>query len=109
LGREPAVVDQPLPDRRISRLHCRIVEDGASGGYRIYDEGSGSGTYVNEEEVGHTGTALSPEDIITIGPVQYRYEGSGIPRLNQQLARTQVMDDDENTVPYIRTPPSNRT
>lgn len=109
LGRDPAVVDQPLNDRRISRLHCRIVEDGPSGGYRIFDEGSASGTYVNDDEVGHNGQPLNPDDIISIGPVTYRFEIVGVQPATVTEVAPKAFSMDDNTDPYLRTPPSNRT
>jgi len=73
LGRDPSLVDIPLSDRRISKLHCRVNEDIAAGSYRLIDEGSTSGTYLNDHEVDIHGVPLKPGDIIGIGPVQYRY------------------------------------
>ncbi|MCB0162122.1 MAG: FHA domain-containing protein, partial [Caldilineaceae bacterium] len=66
------MVNVPIQERRISRYHCRINEEGDQ--FRLWDEGSTSGTYVNDEEVGHTGRILMHGDIIEIGPVKYRFE-----------------------------------
>lgn len=72
IGRDPSVSNVLLDDRRVSRLHCQIKEE--QGGYRIYDEGSTSGTYINDVEVGMHGQMLKPDDRIGIGPTVYRFE-----------------------------------
>lgn len=72
IGRDPAVASIVLDDRRISRFHCQIHEE--TGGYRILDEGSTSGTYVNDSEVGIHGQQLQNGDMVGIGPVVYRFE-----------------------------------
>ena len=77
IGRDPAVSNAVLDDRRISRFHCQIREE--LGGYRILDEGSTSGTYVNDLEVGMQGHLLQPGDMVGIGPVVYRFEAGGGP------------------------------
>ncbi len=80
IGRDPELVNVALEDRRISRLHCRISED-AGGGFRVLDEGSTTGTFVNDEEVGMHGELLKSGDVISIGPIEYRFEseGTGVP------------------------------
>jgi predicted component of type VI protein secretion system len=77
IGRDPAVSNAVLDDRRISRFHCQIREE--VGGYRILDEGSTSGTYVNDMEVSMQGHLLQPGDLVGIGPVVYRFEASAAP------------------------------
>lgn len=72
IGRDPEMVNVPIQDRRVSRYHCRINEEGNQ--FRLWDEGSTSGTYVNDDEVGHAGRILMHGDIIEIGPVRYRFE-----------------------------------
>jgi hypothetical protein len=102
IGRDPSVVNVPLADRRISKLHCRIVEDGATGAFRLLDEGSTSGTYVNDQEVNINGHLLQNNDQISIGPLLYRFEMSGSTSGHGDDT-TQRPNLDPNTEPYIRT------
>lgn len=73
VGRDAALVNAVVDDRRISRLHCRIGEE-ASGAFRVWDEGSSSGTYVNGQRVEMAGRVLQPGDMLQVGPVTYRFE-----------------------------------
>jgi CBS domain-containing protein len=103
IGRDPSVVNVPLADRRVSKLHCRIVEDGPTGGFLLLDEGSTSGTYINDQEVGINGQLLQNNDLISIGPLLYRFEmAGGATRSDDDI--TQRPNLDPNTEPYIRPP-----
>lgn len=73
IGRDPDMVNVALNDQRVSRLHCRITSD-VSGGFRVWDEGSVSGTYVNDADVPQQGMLLQSGDILAIGPIEYRFE-----------------------------------
>lgn len=103
IGRDPSVVNVPLADRRVSKLHCRIIEDGPTGGYRILDEGSTSGTYVNDNEVEMVGQVLQPNDLVGIGPLLYRFEIVGL-QVAGNSEPTRRFSGDDNTEPYVRTP-----
>lgn len=83
-GRDPSLADVVLSDPHVSRYHCRIVEE-ADGTFRLYDEGSTSGTYVNDETVAMSGQILRPGDVINMGPVAYRFE---------------LLESQDNTIPY---------
>jgi len=72
VGRDPARAQLVLDDSTVSRLHARIVEE-ADGHFVIYDEGSTSGTYVNDEPVPASGQSLSSGDEIGFGRVIYRF------------------------------------
>jgi hypothetical protein len=71
LGRDPRRVAIPFKDRSVSRVHARILE--SHGTYRIYDEGSASGTYVNYERVTLTPRTLEDNDQIHFGRVHLRF------------------------------------
>jgi pSer/pThr/pTyr-binding forkhead associated (FHA) protein len=71
LGRDPRRVAVPFKDRSVSRLHARILE--SHGAYRIYDEGSASGTYVNYERVSLAPRTLEDKDQIHLGRVHLRF------------------------------------
>ncbi len=55
-----------LHDSKVSRHHARIDKRGA--GFAIMDLGSTNGTYVNGNRV--ASSALSPGDVIKLGPKQ---------------------------------------
>ncbi|MBX3010463.1 MAG: FHA domain-containing protein [Caldilineaceae bacterium] len=103
IGRDPAVVNVPLADRRVSKLHCRIVEDGPTSGYRILDEGSTSGTYVNDQEVDIHGRVLQANDVVGIGPLIYRFEIVGL-QVAGNAEPSRPFDREDNTEPYVRIP-----
>lgn len=73
VGRDPTLVNIVVPDARVSRFHSRISEE-SDGSFKLWDEGSASGTYVNRDRVELSGRDLHPGDIINFGPVQYRFE-----------------------------------
>jgi hypothetical protein len=76
IGRDPSLSNVVLDDPRVSRYHCRIAEEG-EGVFRIYDEGSTSGTYVNYKPVDIRGQILQHGDQVHIGPIGMRFEISG--------------------------------
>jgi pSer/pThr/pTyr-binding forkhead associated (FHA) protein len=73
LGRDGAVADTVFHDRSVSRLHARILP--VDGGFRLFDAGSTSGTWVNytplAAEAGHD---LQHGDLINLGRVQLRFK-----------------------------------
>jgi hypothetical protein len=71
LGRDPRLVQIPFNERSVSRLHARIIE--TDGAYRIYDEGSASGTYVNFERISLTPRVLNDKDDVHFGRVHLRF------------------------------------
>lgn len=72
LGRSPTLADVAFEqDITVSRLHASILWDGHS--YRIYDDDSTSGTWVNDQEVPDYGTQLFDGDDIFLGKVRLRF------------------------------------
>ncbi|RMH08518.1 MAG: FHA domain-containing protein [Nitrospirae bacterium] len=71
IGRDITLADVILTDRRVSRYHAQIVQE--KDGFRLYDEGSTSGTWVNDRQVSMQGHLLSSGDEINFGPVRYRF------------------------------------
>lgn len=102
LGRDPNLVNVVLDDRRISRLHCRIMEEG--GQYRVLDEGSTSGTYVNEAEVSMTGQVLNAGDMLGFGPINYRFDVDGAPPKSGSGTSFENDKMYDHTEPYVKTP-----
>jgi len=78
LGRDDSLVQVVFNDLSVSRLHARISEE-QDGMFRIYDEGSMSGTYVNYEPIPMTGQWLQHNDIINLGRVQLQFQLRNVP------------------------------
>lgn len=58
-------------DPTVSRLHATIAQEGSD--FRIFDEQSTSGTYVNEQHVPQHGLQLIDGDEIRLGAVRLRF------------------------------------
>lgn len=72
IGRSPSQADIAFrEDITMSRLHASLMLEGAH--YRIFDEQSTSGTYVNEREAPEYGIQLADGDEIRLGAVRLRY------------------------------------
>jgi hypothetical protein len=74
LGRDPKLAEIVFKDKSVSRLHARIMISG--GEFRLYDEGSASGTYHNYERVGLTPHTLQDNDDVHLGRVHLRFRKS---------------------------------
>lgn len=73
-GRDPELAEVTFDDRSVSRLHARI-EAVAENVYRIYDEGSTSGTWVNFNQVTSAeGHELTTGDVINLGRVKLKFK-----------------------------------
>lgn len=73
LGRDHARAEITFPDKTVSRLHAKIVEE-SDGLFKIYDEGSTSGTYVNYNQVPPEGRELRPGDEIELGRIELTFQ-----------------------------------
>lgn len=71
IGRSPTVDLAFKDDPTVSRIHATLVQDGDI--FRIYDEQSTSGTYVNDRPVPEYGLQLADGDEIHIGAVHLRF------------------------------------
>jgi hypothetical protein len=72
LGRSPAQADIAFEnDITVSRLHATLHLEGIH--YRIFDERSTSGTWVNEQQTPEYGIQLMDGDEIHLGAVHLRY------------------------------------
>ncbi len=73
-GRDPELAEVTFNDRSVSRLHARI-EAVAENIYRIYDEGSTSGTWVNYSQItSPEGQELATGDVINLGRVKLKFK-----------------------------------
>jgi hypothetical protein len=72
IGRSPTQSNIPFEnDITVSRLHATLMLEGSR--YRIYDAGSTSGTWVNEQTVPEYGLQLMDGDEIFLGAVHLRF------------------------------------
>lgn len=72
LGRSPSLSDVAFEqDITVSRLHATILWDGHN--YRLYDDDSTSGTWINDQEVPDYGAQLFDGDEIFLGKVRLRF------------------------------------
>ena len=72
LGRSPAQADITFEnDITVSRIHATLHLEGSH--FRIFDEHSTSGTWVNEQQVPEYGIQLMDGDEIHLGAVHLRY------------------------------------
>jgi pSer/pThr/pTyr-binding forkhead associated (FHA) protein len=72
LGRSPAQADIAFEnDITVSRIHATLHLEGTR--FRIFDERSTSGTWVNEQQVPEYGIQLMDGDEIHLGAVHLRY------------------------------------
>lgn len=72
-GNDPKKASVVLPLPLISSLHARIVRDDQDI-FKIYDEGSASGTWLNYAPVSQYGARLEHGDLVQFGTVAYRFE-----------------------------------
>jgi len=70
MGRDPVLCDVALPDRRVSRQHARIRQEGDQ--FYIYDLASVNGTFVNGEAV--VRAELRESDRILIGNTELQFK-----------------------------------
>ncbi|MBI4761749.1 MAG: FHA domain-containing protein [Chloroflexi bacterium] len=114
LGRDEGLVNVVFSDKSISRWHSTIKEE-SNGEFRIFDEGSKSGSYVNQEQVQMVGQRLEDGDVIELGGrVRLRFHLRGAtsaptaaPGQDADDRSTRPMDDlianpdDDSTEPFM--------
>ena len=71
-GTDPGKVDQVLDDPSVDGLHAKLRRISA-GNFRLSDQGSIAGTWVNYSPVSSGGTQLEQGDLIHIGRVGFRF------------------------------------
>lgn len=72
LGKDPGQADLVIEDEAVEGLHAKLQRQG-KGVFRLSDEGSTAGTWVNYSPVSEEGTMLEQGDIIHIGRVGFRF------------------------------------
>jgi hypothetical protein len=71
-GRDASLATLVLEDPSVDGLHARLVRQG-DGSFRLTDEGSVAGTWVNFTPAPPEGAALEHGDLIHIGGVGFRF------------------------------------
>jgi hypothetical protein len=71
IGRDETAANIILSDKSVARLHARIARQ--NDRYWLYDEGSAHGTYLNYTRLGLAPKAITDNDIISIGRLQFRF------------------------------------
>lgn len=73
IGSDPKKAKFVIPSHLVSSLHARITKD-EEDLFRLQNEGSGSGTWLNYAPVSAYGARLLHGDLIQFGNVSYRFE-----------------------------------
>jgi hypothetical protein len=71
-GREVDRVTQLLDDGSVEAVHARLVRD-QEGNFRVFDEGSVAGTWVNYMPISKEGVNLEHGDLIHFGRLGFRF------------------------------------
>jgi hypothetical protein len=81
----------------------------SNGDYRLYDEGSASGTYLNYERIGLTPRIINDKDDLHFGRVHLKFHVAA-PRAEvddpTQILNASRYDDDEATDTQVYYPPN---
>ncbi len=72
IGNNPEQANLVLKDSSVEKLHARLVRK-AEGSFRLIDEGSIAGTWINYTPVSRSGADLEHGDIVHIGRVGFRF------------------------------------
>jgi hypothetical protein len=86
LGSDPAQASVVIADPVVEPLHARLVRL-PDGDFRLMDEGSLAGTWINYRPVGRDGVLLHHGDLIHIGTIGLRFQDRDLAR-RPQTART---------------------
>jgi hypothetical protein len=112
IGRNPESAQIIISHPTVSKLHARIEEE-TTGVFKIFDEGSTHGTYVNDEPVGPGGASLKARDEIELGDVRLLFQPGPLQSIDQtepsarsekRKARSGKSEtpDKDDTIPEVR-------
>jgi hypothetical protein len=73
IGRDAGRAQIVFADPSVSRIHARLVEEG-EGIFVLHDEGSASGTFVNDERLDLRPRRLKPGDLLEFGRQRVIFE-----------------------------------
>ena len=98
IGRDPARAQIVFADKSVSRLHARIVEE-TDHVFVLHDEGSSSGTFVNEEQIDVSRPrTLKPGDRLEFGRVRAIFQLAG----DADFQSTQSASGEDVTEPLVK-------
>jgi pSer/pThr/pTyr-binding forkhead associated (FHA) protein len=72
IGRDENIVDQVLTDVSVEEVHANLVRE-SSNKYRLSDEGSTAGTWVNYLPISGDGQVLEHGDLVHFGRMGFRF------------------------------------
>ena len=72
IGRDENNVDQVIPDASVEDVHANLERE-SNGSYRLSDEGSIAGTWVNYLPIPETGQVLDHGDLVHFGRMGFRF------------------------------------
>lgn len=99
LGSNPSLATLALDDPSVEGLHARMIRQ-EDGTFRISDEGSIAGTWVNYSPVSREGAKLIHGDIIHIGRIGFRFTL----RQPTQVRKLVIIEEQEQLNPGNRKP-----
>lgn len=87
-GRDPLQAAHVLEDPSVEALHARLVRE-ADGSFRLIDEGSTAGTWINYTPVSQEGARLEHGDLVHLGRVGFRFTLSEPERVRKPVVRSE--------------------
>jgi len=91
LGSDAAQAMLTIRDITVDKLHARIIS-GDEGGFRLLDQGSVAGTWINYAPVSGAGALLKHGDLVHLGRALYRFELAN-PPLRRELVATLLEEE----------------
>ena len=86
IGRDENQVDQVLPDASVEEVHARLNRE-PDGSYRLSDQGSVAGTWVNYRPVPEAGQMLEHGDLVHFGRMGFRFVLRNPTRVRKPVVR----------------------
>lgn len=93
IGRDPTQATLILDDPSIEALHARLVREN-SGNFRLRDEGSLAGTWVNYTPISREGLRLEHGDLIHIGRIGFRFSMRQALQIRRPVIKPEVSSED---------------
>ncbi len=98
IGSDPALASLLLTDPSVEGLHARLIRQ-EDGSFRLLDEGSTAGTWINYKLIPKEGAPLVHGDLVHIGRSGFRFTHRHPDRVRKPVVAP--------TLPGIEEPPSN--